>query len=45
MTRKRVLVTEKIADEGLDILRRKGYEVDVRLSPPTTRSSCAPRPR
>lgn len=31
MTRKRVLVTEKIADEGLDILRRKGYEVDVRL--------------
>ena len=28
---KKVLVTEKLADAGLDILRRKGYEVDVRL--------------
>ena len=31
MTQKRVLVTEKIAEEGLEILRRKGYAVDVRL--------------
>ena len=28
---KKVLVTEKVADEGLAILREKGFEVDVKL--------------
>ncbi len=28
---KRILVTERIAEEGLEVLRRRGYEVDVRL--------------
>lgn len=31
MTLKKVLVTEVIAEEGLDVLRKKGYEVDVNL--------------
>ena len=28
---KKVLVTGVIAEEGLDVLRKKGYEVDVNL--------------
>ncbi|MCI8468499.1 MAG: phosphoglycerate dehydrogenase [Eggerthellaceae bacterium] len=41
MAQKRVLVTERIADEGLDILRRKGYAVDVRLDlTPEELSAC-----
>ena len=31
---KRVLVTEKLAEEGLDVLRARGYEVDVMLKMP-----------
>ena len=27
MARKKILVTEKIAEEGLDILRKRGYQV------------------
>lgn len=28
---KKVLVTEKLSDEGIEVLRNRGYEVDVRL--------------
>ena len=32
----RVLVTEEIAEDGLQRLRDAGHEVDVRLDPPRT---------
>ena len=31
MTHKKVLVADRIAKEGIDVLRDKGYDVDVKL--------------
>ena len=55
MTHKKVLVADRIAKEGIDVLRDKGYDVDVKLDltedelaaqiAPTMRSSCARRRR
>ena len=44
MARKKILVTEKIAEEGLDILRKRGYQVDVKLelTPEELREVIAP---
>lgn len=44
MARKKILVTEKIAEEGLDVLRKRGYQVDVKLelTPEELREVIAP---
>ena len=45
----KILVTDKIVDEGIDILKGKGYEVDERFgssaSGPMMPLSFAPPPR